>query len=163
MKRRYIMNPIFQVILTVASIVSTTALAYIASLGYRHNKRVKVSSIYRALIQQANIVNSEIGQYGIGGPYTTLLNIPKNEYQEFGYYTTIFFHHLRLLSTVYQNGINQKLLLAQDVDRYMSWAKTVLKPWVDSNTHICKLLDKVLTQEDLYGKSYLDWLRKLLK
>ena len=157
------MNPIIQIVIAVASIVSTTALAYIASLGYRHNKKVKISSVYKALTQQANIVNSEIGQYGIGGPYTTLLNIPKNEYQEFGYYAAIFFHYLRLLSTVYQNGINQKLLLTKDVDRYMSWAKTVLKPWIDSNTYLRKLLDKVISQKELYGENFLEWLRKLMK
>jgi hypothetical protein len=157
------MNPIIQIIIAAASVVSTTALAYIAWLGYRYNKKVKVSSTYKALTQQANIVNSEIGQYGIGGPYTTLLNIPKNEYQEFGFYAAIFFHYLRLLSIVYQAGINQKLLMTKDVDRYMSWAKTVFKPWIDSNTYLRKLLDKVLIQEDLYGENYLDWLRKLMK
>ncbi len=157
------MSPILQVIITVASIVSAAALSYIALLGYRYNKKAKVSSIYKALTQQANIVNSEIGQYSIGGPYATLLNIPKSECQEFGYYATTFFHYLRLLSTVFQNGINQKLLMTQDVDRYTSWAKTVFKLWIDSNAHLRKLLDKVLTQKDLYGENYLDWLRKLLK
>ncbi len=157
------MNPIVQVILAVASIVSTMALVYLAALGYRYNKKVRVSAIYKALTQQANIVNSEIGHYGIGGPYAALLNITKNEYQEFGYYAAIFFHYLRLLSTVFQNGINQKLLMTQDVDRYMSWARTVLKPWIDSNAHLRKLLDAVLAQQDLYGENYLDWLRRLLK
>lgn len=157
------MNPITQIIIAIASIVSTTMLAYIAWLGYRHNKKVKLSSIYTALIQQANIVNSEIGQYGIGGPYTTLLNIPKKEYKEFGHYAAIFFHQLRLLSIVYQNGINQKLLIRQDVDRYISWAKTVFKPWINSNAYLDKLLDKVLLQEDLYGKNFLGWLKMLMK
>ncbi|UCG92985.1 MAG: hypothetical protein JSV97_04575 [candidate division WOR-3 bacterium] len=157
------MNPIIQIIIAIASSVSTAMLAYIAWLGYRHNKKVKLSSIYTALVQQANIVNSEIGQYGIGGPYTTLLNIPKNEYKEFGYYATIFFHHLRLLSIVFQNGINQKLMIMQDVDRYISWAKTVLKPWINSNAHLSKLLDKVISQKDLYGENFLEWIRKLMK
>lgn len=112
------MSPIVQVIITVASVVSTAALVYLALWGYKHNKKAKVSSIYNALTQQANMANAEIGQYGIGAPYATLLNIPKNEYQEFGYYAAIFFRYLRLLSTVFQNGMNQKLLITQDVDRY---------------------------------------------
>jgi hypothetical protein len=157
------MNLIIQVIITIAALLSSAALIYIAWSGHRRDQKIKLSSIYSTLVQQLNAINSAIGQYGIGGPYATLLNIPKNQYQEFGYYTTTFFHYLRLLSTVYQNGINQKLLLPQDIDRFTSLTKMEFKPWVDSNAYLSKLRDKVLVQEELYGSSFLKWVEDLLK
>ncbi|MCA9872491.1 MAG: hypothetical protein KC441_02520 [Anaerolineales bacterium] len=128
--------------------------------SFRISKRTTRISIDQQLAQYSLQLNSVLLDNGIKGPYAHHLQIPDEKVEYFTKLAVGLFYHLNFLRYIYDNRdvLDENVLFA-----YKSWAKKIVKPWVESDEYLQKTWDVVVARKDIYGAEFIGWLETVVR
>ena len=110
------------------------------------------------MTQQCNLINQSTAPFGIRSPYAVLKGLQrddKDKISEFEALSATFFHHINLISLVYQN---KRILGSKVYSGYLKWINTVFRPWIESDEILLWHWKKTKETKDLFGDKFIEWL-----
>jgi hypothetical protein len=148
-----------------ALVVSMIALA-LSSFTYRHNlrtlkhaQRTTKSEIQRKLLDRAMEINNAFVNFGVQSPYGHHFGIPREAAQEFNAKAVVLFHQMAMLRDVHEN---RDVLGKEILEHYERWANTHLRPWIEADRDLKRILKLDLETEDLMDAEFVSWAKRLL-
>lgn len=131
----------------------------LSCLGWKHSQRATRSVIQRSLILRATEINEAFVKYGVKGPYAHHLKVPDEKVQTFTAKAVMLLHQVSLLRDVYEH---RDILEQKVVDSYITWATTVLRPWIESDDDLKASWKLLRDSNDMMGEDFVKWLQPLL-
>lgn len=132
----------------------------ISCWSLRISKRATRISVDQQLAQYSLQLNSVLLDNRIKGPYAHHLQIPDEKVEDFTKLAVGLFYHLNFLRYIYDSRdvLDENVLFA-----YKSWAKKIVKPWIESDEYLQKTWSVVVARKDIYGAEFIDWLETVLR
>ena len=97
-------------------------------------------------------------RHNVLGPYALRLQIQDDRLEEFTKKAVALLHHINLLREVFQH---RRILGKKFVESYEVWADVMIRPWIEEDDELRRVLALFIRSESFVRQDFLEWLKKL--
>ncbi|MDQ3565095.1 MAG: hypothetical protein M3436_13460 [Pseudomonadota bacterium] len=148
--------------ITCANLLAMTIsfVSLLVSLGvlFIHRRNTK-ATIEQRLIERENKINDAFVTFEVRGPFAHHLRIPNDQVKGYTAKAVMLLHQINLLREVFQH---RDILYAGTVEAYESWARTILRPWVEADDHLRSTFKLIIETQDSNDPQFIAKLKELL-
>jgi hypothetical protein len=137
--------------------ISFISLAISLSIYLIHRRTLRIN-LQRGLVLQAATINEAFARYKVKGPYAHHLGIPDDRVESFTGKAVLLLNQINLLKDVYDN---RKQLGTKTITSYKKWAKTIVRPWIESDDDLRQIWQLTRESADWQGEDFVRWLEAL--
>jgi hypothetical protein len=143
------------IVTLVVSFIATAVSLYALFQSSRYRK----TALEQRLYDQRNSINAAFADYGVRGPFATILKIPEAELSEYIPKICLLNMQINLLNDIFRN---KESFEPGIFEAHENWARSILRPWIEGDAHLSATMELIYSSNDILEKSFVNWLKKLL-
>ena len=131
---------------------------FVSLLSFLTSRRATKANVEQRLFERSIQLNEALVRHNVLGPYALRLQIQDDRLEEFTKKAVALLHHINLLREVFQH---RRILGKKFVESYEVWADVMIRPWIEEDDELRRVLALFIRSESFVRQDFLEWLKKL--
>lgn len=145
-----VLAPYAFLISIVSIIVSVLAVWYT-------KRSAKLLVEQRLTEREAQIMNAFV-EFKVRSPFAHRLSVPKEQEAEYTAKAVMLLHQINLFREIFEN---KDLVSPRRYAAYVSWANSILRPWIESDEDLKRTFALIIQSENTHDRQFIGVLRGL--
>ena len=140
-----------------AFVVSLVAIV-VSVLAVLYTKRTAKLLVEQRLTERESQIINAFVEFKVRSPFAHRLSITKEREAEYTAKAVMLLHQINLFREVFEN---KDLVSPRRYEAYVSWANSILRPWIESDEDLRRTFALILQSENTHDREFIAVLRGL--